>query len=235
MKRLSVLLLVLVSATQAGVATLGSDADTYLRDGRGPFGGGTYMWAASTGFDFVGYLRFDLSAYTATDISAATLTLQTYGEKVHDSIVSGRFAVYGLANVAGNTAQNWDESALTSGNAGDEWDLDSLFATSLGEGRVINLDADQGANVTEVVPNASSGTCTLSGADLVSFLQARANDDGLATFIITMKDSAVKYTGYGTKEADAAYQPALSLTVPEPATMILLGLGSLLAVRRKRG
>lgn len=193
----------------ADTISLDSDADTYFRDGKGPFGDATYMWCAGGTYSFVGYLRFDLSSVTT--ISEATLTIHTVSDKQHDLVNSARFAVYGLVNVTGNTAQDWDESTLTSADAGEEWDIDYSFADSLDEGRVVSLDADQDADVTEMVPGDYSGTCTLSGADLVSFLQARADDDGLATLIVTMCDSNVKYTSYGTKEADADYQPTLEI------------------------
>ncbi len=199
-----------VWAVQAATLTLDSDADTYFRDGRGPFGADTYMWCASGSYSFVGYMRFDLSEMST--ITEATLTLHTVSDKQHDLVNNARFAVYGLANVSGNTDQDWDEATLTAADAGDEWDIDYSFAASLSDGRVVNLDADQGADVTEVVPGDYAGTCTLSGPDLVSFLQARADDGGLATFIIAFNDSNTKYTSYGTKEADAEYRPTLEVT-----------------------
>lgn len=234
---IAVILLVLfcITAAQATVVAIGSDADTWLRDGYGPFGDSAYMYTAGN-YHFVSYLRFDLSAYNAVDITGASLTLTKVAAPPApraDGLVTGRFALHGMNNVSGNTAQNWDESTLTSSIAGEEWDIDSTMAASIADGRVVNLDGDDaGINIIETITGGST-IMTVTGADLVSFLQSRANDGGLATFIVTFGDSSARGIGYATKEnTTTEWQPVLALTVPEPAAMLLLGLGALVSVRR---
>jgi hypothetical protein len=193
--------------------SLGSDADTWLRDGQGPFGGGTYMYTAGS-YNFVSYIRFDLSAYGAADITNASLTLTKDPTAPRaDTLITGRFALHGLNNVAGNTPQNWNESTLTSALAGDEWDLDSAMADSISDGRVVNLDGDDaGINITETITESST-VMTVTGADLDAFLQARADDGGLATFIITFGDDTARGIGYSTKEhATESVRPVLEMT-----------------------
>jgi hypothetical protein len=240
MERKTVLKLVLVlcllsaSVAQAGIVSLGSAADTYLRSGYGPFGSSEYMYTHGS-FNFVGYLRFDLSSLGSVNITDVSLTLTKVTGARNDALVVGRFALYGINNVEGNTAQNWDESVLTANNAGQEWDGSTVI--TLGDGRVTNLDAgDAGVTTVETI-TGSSTIMTVTGTDLISFLQSRVNDGGLSTFIVAFGDTSAKGICYGTKEnVTESARPVLTVTytVPEPATMMLLGLGGLLLARTKR-
>ena len=201
----------LISQPEPETVIIGSNADTWLRDGQGPFGGGAYMYTAGN-YNYVSYLRFDLSAYDDADITDASLILTKDPTAPRaDTLISGRFALHGLNNVVGNTAQNWSESTLTSNLAGDEWDLDSAMADSIADGRVVNLDGDDaGINIVE---STDGTTMTVTGADLDSFLQSRANDGGLVTFIITFGDSTSRGIGYSTKEhATESVRPVLEIT-----------------------
>ncbi len=203
--------------SQPETVAVGSDADTWLRDGQGPFGGGTYMYTAGN-YNYVSYLRFDLSAYDDADITDASLTLTKDPTAPRaDTLITGRFALHGLNNVAGNTSQNWDESTLTSALAGDEWDIDTAMVDSIADGRVVNLDGDDaGINIIE---STDGTTMTVTGADLDSFLQARANDGGLATFIITFGDYTSRGIGYSTKEhTTESVRPVLEITYTPNAT-----------------
>ncbi len=199
---------------------LGSDADTWMRDGYTENGDDPLM-NVTNAYGFYSYLRFDLSAYTAADIVDATLTLtKVPGGWRNDTMITDRFALHGLTDSAGNTAQDWGEMDLTWNNAGAEFDsADPTLATSIADGRVVNLDMEAGINITE---STDGTTMTVAGADLVSFLQDRANNGGLATFVITLGTGG-SYRGYalGTKEAvDPATVPVLNLTtVSNPGTV----------------
>jgi hypothetical protein len=79
-------------------------------------------------------------------------------------------------------------------------------------------------------------TSNTTDLDLDAFLAA--DTDGLVTFILFDNSGREKEWYLSTKEREAA-DPTMSapelILVPEPATMALLGFGSLVAIRRKRG
>jgi hypothetical protein len=207
----------------AATITLGSDADTYLRD-ETVRGGFVFMDVRGNPNDFDSYLRFDLSALGGATITDASLKLTVSGgASRNDTLVASRFALYGLNNVAGNTPQNWDESLFVLSGRGTENPETTTGVT----------DLDQSvAGISEILnPAAGSAapgtTATVSGAPLVSFLQGRLGDGGLATFIINMEDDNDRGYGLATKEnANADFRPMLTLTyIPEPASFVL-ALGS---------
>ncbi|MCE5185235.1 MAG: DNRLRE domain-containing protein [Planctomycetaceae bacterium] len=218
MKRILVLTTLLLMmgtmAHSAATVTLGSDADTFVRDDvvRGTFG---YMDCRGGTLDFAGYLRFNLSGLGGIRITEAQLTLAVSGgASRNDNITTGRFSLHGLNNVEGNTPQNWDEANLTetgTDRVGAEWT--GTVPLNVTNGRVTNLDGGE-ADVTETVPTAGVGTLAqVSGPDLVNFLQQRIYDGGLATFIVTNEDSGDKGYGLGTKEnTTETYRPQLTIT-----------------------
>jgi hypothetical protein len=217
--------LALVGADGAAAATitLGSEADTYLRDAT-VRGGLAFMDVRGGAVDFRGYARFNLSSLGPITISSASMTYTVSGgASRNDSANNGRFAAYGLNNVVGNTIQNWDETTFVPALKGTE-DVATLTG-------VTDLD-DNVAGISEVfVPAGGSGVVgtpvTVSGAPLVAFLQGRANDGGLATFILSNDDATDRGYGLASKEnTTEAYRPILTLeyeaAVPEPATWALL-------------
>jgi hypothetical protein len=213
------------STASAAPILFSSDADTYLRDttARGAF---EFMDVRGGGVDFRGYLRFDLSSLTEP-IQSASLTLTiSGGASRNDAIINERFALYGLTNAVGNTAQNWDEATFVPSMKGSE-DVTALTG-------VVNLDDDV-AGISEVLnPNPAGdpgSTITISGAPLVAFLQGRVTDGGLATFILSNDDAVDRGYGLASKEnATAVFRPILSITllestpIPEPGTLALLGV-----------
>jgi hypothetical protein len=238
MKKLSVLFLLAmmwISTTQAALISLGSDIDTNVWNDGTNRGTWDHMYMVS-GAGRVGYVRFDLSALGAVTIESATLTFTKAQATRNDTLVAGRFALVGLNNIAGNTPQDWVETSLTGANAGDEYLGGGLEPIDLT--KVTNLDMDDGIAVTETIVNggAVGGTVTLTGQALIDFLQSRVNDGGLVTFITTFPGTDSKGYGLATQEhATEAYRPILQLTyIPEPATLVLMGLGGLLSAVRKR-
>lgn len=219
-------LCVVGAVAHAETATIGSSADTYVSDSD-IMGAKDYMSIYGGSRDDAGYVRFDLAAVNVGTVLEAQLvfrnspTVDSAGhDERNDGINAGRFAVYGLNNVAGNTAQDWDETTLTEAIAGAE--LTGGFPkTDFADGRLTNLDGVEGVAITESIVDdpaldywiAGNYTITLSGQALIDFLQARADDNGLATFIITCPDGGNRGFGIGTKEnATEAYRPLLTLT-----------------------
>ena len=193
---------------------LGSDADTYMRDDtpRGDLG---FMDIRGGNNDFAGYLRFDLSGLDIQALAKATLTLTVSGgASRNDTVVGGRFSLYGLNDVAGNTPQNWDELVLDENNVGLEW------TTNNGDPLVNVTDLDDDVpGISETVTNAPEGgwaagtTIVVTGEALVNFIQERIDGNGLVTFILKNDDSSDKGYGIATKEnATEDYRPKLKLT-----------------------
>jgi len=211
--------LAIVVSVQADTFTLGSDADTYVASGdTTPHGSATYMYLHDT-TNGVGYLRFDLSGLNIAAVQDATLTLVISGDAPrNDNLVTGRFFLHGLNAAAGNTPQDWSEATLTSANVGAEW------STNGGEPLVNTTPMDDttaGAGITETITStgedywvAGARTITVSGDALVQFIQDRAEDDGLVTFLLEFPVSTTgRGFGLASKEnANEAFRPKLELT-----------------------
>ena len=207
------------------VTTLGADADTHIRydvnqtSNYGTSGTMTIRQNDGAPRDYLAYVRFDLSNLDIQSITAASFNLTATGG---DYWTEGRFRVVGLDNVAGNTPQDWDEYTLSWSTAGAEIDT-SIYPSPttdqsvLDVSRVTDLDGSV-AGVYESTSNTYGGTGSISGDTLVAFLQQRASDDGLVTFIIDMPliGSNDKSIDFATKEnADSNLHPTLTLTYAE--------------------
>lgn len=229
LKRLAYLIstgLVLAAAASAGAetVTVGPAADTWTApNDTATYGTVDYMAIQGGNTDRTGYLRFDLSGLNVLKVESATLTLVVHGAIPkppyrNDSVVVGRFALYGMNNVTGNTPQDWDEATLNSGKTGSEadWTTGTIVLTG---GRAVDLDGDA-TGMTETLTNAAAGgyalgtTFTITGQPLIDFIQSRTNDNGLVTFILKNDDTTDRGYGICSREyADAAYRPKLDLTV----------------------
>lgn len=202
------------------VVNTGPVDDTYMRDStpRGTEGHLDIHGSAGR----AGYVKFDLSALTAmgpgTVSNASLFFTKTSGAARSDTIVTGRVGLKGLNTVAGNTPQDWDELVLTVDNVGQEHpgsgDYDTAYVTE--------LDAENGANVTETIGTSGSQgqDITITGPDLDAFIQSRVDDIGLVTFIMSFPGTDGKGYGLASKENTLGDQePTLQLTyVPDSAS-----------------
>jgi len=209
------LILSIVSSVQADTITIGSDADTYMRDDV-VRGDSEFMDIRGGGADFGGYLRFDLAVLNVLTVESATLTLTVSGGASRNDVCNnGRFSLYGLDNVAGNTPQDWDETVLTEGNIGVEW------TTNNGDPLINVTDLDDDVpGITEDIVQVGANywdpggtTVTITGEALVSFIQSRVDDNGLVTFILRDDDGSDRGYGLATKDNSTEdYRPKLELT-----------------------
>jgi hypothetical protein len=158
------------------------------------------------------YLRFDTTGLsgTATGASFALVFEAVSGTNVLN--------VYGLLDSA--PGQNWGESTITWNNApGNDTTSDSGVTSA-----AVLLG-------TWVV--SGNGAQSFSSANLVNFVNA--DTDRQLTFILT-NQTANTNVQFGAKEANPGVYPTLSVTVPEPASALILlaGAGSLALGRRRR-
>lgn len=224
------------SGNVASTTNFGTAADLDL------FYVNTPIWAFA-------YVRFDLSALAGATITDATLTFTKVSNIANpgftnasrnDTLVTTRFAVYGLNDVAGNTAQNWGETTITGSAArGDLTTTEVVSDTAAVQfdttTRTISFDG-----VGETVADPKASIAGTSGSSLVNFLQGRLDAgtfSGLATFIVDTPDTTTgRGFAFGSRE-DTVNAPVLSITytpVPEPGSMLLAGLAALPVLLRRR-
>ncbi len=176
---------------------------------------------------YLDYIRFDMSSLGGIVILSAELRLNKVSG---DTLVTGRFASFGMDNVAGNSPQDWNTTSFT---PGAEADFSMFYDNAASSGvSPVNL-----ANVTDLSEEESiiSGTtAVINSQTLVDFLQARADDGGLATFLLAMPsqggstDRSINYASQN--HPDAGLHPTLSLTYydsslpPPPENLRVVGI-----------
>ena len=244
------------SLVQAATVTLTAVADTVVfhRDGSFTYNSTNYGTAAQldtsqfgAGIWALSYMRFDLSSIPAgSTIDSAvfrvtkTTTTNIAGFVVvrNDAITTGRFGSYGLLDVAGNTAQNWDETTLTGNSLGSERNSGANPQFDSGT-RTVDLNA-----ATETLLSSAT-VVEVSGSSVAGFVQGRLDattNSGLATFIVDyMEDASGGARGYSfasRENVSSLAPPTLVINytapVPEPGVSLLGGLGLLALLRRGR-
>ncbi|TWT90853.1 Rhamnogalacturonan endolyase YesW precursor [Pseudobythopirellula maris] len=164
--------------------------------------------------DSVAYVRFDLSGLDLDDLTDAKLSLSKLPGTRYDIINFDRFDVFGLADLPGNTPQAWDEATLAETGPGAEY----LGASDYGVDpvRLVDFNYENGAETWETLINATGGPQSISGPDLIDFLQDRADANGLVTFVTLIDAGNVRGVGFASREhADASIRPRLELEFAE--------------------
>ncbi|MHC4856073.1 MAG: CBM96 family carbohydrate-binding protein [Planctomycetota bacterium] len=240
MKKLIVLLL-LAACVGLAKADIIADADTYVRGGNTLTSGTSNFGTegilavkrstAGANKNFKSVIRFDAGS---TDLSAATginLALVLGVANTADDT----FNLYGVKDAS--TLESFGETTLTHASSAvfvDQYlDTDTYplgIDTSVASGYFYDSDSD-GADVLasfSVSSTAAAGDAfNISTAEMLAFAQASA--DSLLTFVLVKVNDSGK-TQFASKENLTYAGP--TLTIPEPATLVLLGLGGLLLRRR---
>lgn len=199
------------------------------------YGGGGGWWhvknsGATSNTTRKGLMRFDISSITDT-VADATFNLTV--ERI-DSGIGGNDQTLHIFGLTDQSLDNWDSGATTWNNApgnatGSAWDADGTKTVKLGE-ILLDYNGDKAVAPTDVV--------SLSSQALIDWLNADSN--GKATILIGRTGNAdsvnLLFAGdTNGPETNQLAPPELVVTlVPEPTSLALLGLGTLLVARRRR-
>lgn len=188
-----------------------------------------------------GYFQFDLSSLGSVTVSSVTLTLTQVDANIdeeglgghstrNDTLITDRVQLFGLADVVGNTPQNWTEG-LPYSSTGGEANV-SVAANANKAGDPFNVAGGRAVDFS-TLESVSSGVITLSDSAVTSFVQGRVDDDGLVTFLLDFNATS-RGAAVWSSEASSG-QPVLTVEyVPEPSIALLGGLGLFGLLRRRR-
>lgn len=202
----------------ASAAVIVTNGDTYIRssDETMNYNSDPYMVANNNGVNVrMAVFSFDISSETVGSITSAKLELD-------DVIgnVSQNYAIWGLLDAA----EDFDETTLTWNNAG------FLSGTTVDVSKAYGGAAlgsfSNTANTVNTLFDVTSGT-------FLDFLNASGDND--VTFVVLDLGTAGGGSGWATKESSVDLKPTLTLTsIPEPSSAVLLGLGGLALILRRR-
>jgi hypothetical protein len=169
-----------------------------------------------------GYLRFDLTEINdiIVDVSLELTFVSAGGSGIANP---STYYVYGLIN--GHTGKNWDELTITWNNApannqGSGNGFLAAEVTFLGSFDLAVLSAEVGDKVT------------FTSNELINFLQKDTNN--LVTLMLTREQRNFSNEHFASKENATLAAPTIFVTVPEPATILILGLGGLASLLRRK-
>lgn len=233
-------------ASAATVSTaVGTGADLEIREHSNSVSDGTSMnvrtSSAGDRSEIIG-LAFDLSGYTLSDLSSASLNLFSFRLDASTRVVDLYGVKQGVSGGSGLfTTETWGESITTFGDMPGLDVTDGNFLTqSINAGNVIHL-----GQFTIASGQAEGSLQTLASAGLDSFLQGysgstrvsfllAAGNNSTGQFRTSSRETTATATGVLTGNA-GDFAPYLSFTVvPEPSAFVLAGLAGLGLVMRRR-
>ena len=209
--------------TYASVSTDGGAGNNFGKSGSLSVASAT---TTSQEGEFITLLEFDFSEYAGQSISEITLTLQ--------GVISGNSSANGLFNNSG-CAGDFDVSLLSSAWIEGTGAPHSVVTEGITYNSLMDLLSTDGADYLDTFYyDGGTGSYTFT-FDLTSsycqgLLDAIYSGEAVSLMLGASADSDVAFNFSG-KSTSKAY---MSLTVPEPATMVLFAVGSVLLRRRSK-
>lgn len=170
------------------------------------------------------YQRFDISTLAGGYVQSASLN---FNRVAGDTLTTGRFALFGLAERASNLPQDWTPESFVYGTELDP----TMFFDALASTDACPV---QPANVVDFssLEVVSGNRASLSSNAFVSFLQERLDNGGQATLLLTMpsqgagndKKMTFAFTGYVDPSLSVSLDITYDLVIlPSPPDGVSLG------------
>ena len=167
--------------------------------------------------DRVAFIDFNLSSITA-DVANARIDLVVINPGVSGTDTDA-FRLEFVAD--GNANENIDEATFSKGTTTIEDGSDDLI-----------VNDDIGGFIGNFTLSASSTTATVDTVELVDAINSDTN--GVLTLVLRRTSNNSSVASFASRNNSTLAAPTLTLTlVPEPASLALLGLGTLCLLGRR--